>query len=237
MRDDRVRSSLEQLLVPPEQPTFFDRFWQRTEVADRRAARRWRRTSIALAALLVTAGTAAGVLAVGNAGGATLVDRTISCRAVTDLDSATLELGAQIRLPPRYAGGGVVAQPGSIYAGFPQRTWAAAARDVFANGQTFTSGYYYDGSNCKDVRAIPLVRSGLPSLGTFSKAGNSEFSESCDVARDSLVTVRLRVSLSRGTPTAARLAIRAGLRQRPVAYVDWTPTVIRAWVAPGCMAR
>jgi hypothetical protein len=238
MRDERVRASLERVPVPAERSRFLDELWQKAEAGERRAARRWRRTSVVLAVIIVAAGTAAGVLAVGRAGGAKVVDRTIGCRVVTNLDSGTLELAAQVRLPPRYAGGGVISQPGSVTASSPQLLYAAASSNIFANGRTAKSGYYFDESICQNAHAIPFVHTGLSSLGDFSRAGQTEFSEACDVARNSMVTVRLRVVLdSAGAPTAARLAIRAGRRQRPAAFVDWTPAAVRAWVAPGCIAH
>ena len=45
----------------------------------------------------------------------------------------------------------------------------------------------------------------------------------------------MRVTLAKnGLPVSAKLAIRSGKKLRPVAYVDWTPTRVRAWLAPGC---
>jgi hypothetical protein len=241
MTDQKVREALERLLAPPELSDFFDSLWLRAEQQEREAARRWRQISVVLIALVVTAGTAAAVFAVGHAGGATVVDRTIACSVITNLDSGSIGIGSQVRLPPDHVNGGVFYQPGYLgvsgSAGAqPELTYVAVSPVLVIATKTVKDGYFFDGTVCKKAAAIPLARSRLPSLGTFSRAGNTAFTESCDAARDSVVTVRLRVTLSAANkPTAAQLAIRSGKRQRPTAFVDWTPTRVQAWMAPGCV--
>ncbi|HET8893509.1 MAG TPA: hypothetical protein VFM96_05380 [Gaiellaceae bacterium] len=236
MSDQRVREALERLPIPEEPPDFFDDLWLKAEQEEREAARRWRRIAVALITLVFVAGTAAGVFAVGRGAGATVVDRTIACRVITNLDSGSVYIGSEVRLPPDHVNGGVFYQPGSLWvagnAGAkPQLTYVQVSKLV-------KGGYSFDGTICKKTAAIPLARSGLPSLGTFSRAGNARFDESCDVAKDSLVTVRIRVTeLSANEPTGAVLAIRSGRRQRPTAFVEWTPTRVRAWLAAGCIQR
>lgn len=241
MSDRKVRDELERLPIPEEPPDFFDELWLKAEQQERQAARRWRRIGVALITLVVTAGTGAGVFAVGRGSGVTVVDRTIACRVITNLDSGSIRIGSQVRLPPDHVNGGVFYQPGSLWvagnAGAqPDLTYAAVSPNLVIATKTVKGGYYLDRTICKKAAAIPLAPSGLPSLGTFSRAGNTGFDESCDVAKDSLVTVRMRVTeSSANVPTAAVLAIRSGDRQRPTAFVDWTPTRVRAWMAPGCI--
>src|ERR1700686_1197489 len=95
MRDDQIREALERLPVPPEPPAFFNELWEKAGANDRRAVRRWRRASIAFATLAVAAATAAGVFAVGRAGGARIVDRTISCPTPTI--SHAVYVGASVK--------------------------------------------------------------------------------------------------------------------------------------------
>jgi hypothetical protein len=240
MSDGKVRDALERLPVPNEPADFFDDLWLRAEQQERQAARRWRRISIGLVALVVTAGTAAGVFAVGRGSGATVVDRTIACRVITNLDSGTIRIGAQVRLPPDHVNGGVFYQPGSLWvagnAGAqPDLTLAAVSPTLVIATKTIKTGHFFDGTICKKAAAIPLAPSRLPTLGIFSRAGNTRLDESCDVAKDSLVTIRLRVTSQANTPSSALLAIRSGKHQRPTAFVDWTPTRVRAWMAPGCV--
>jgi hypothetical protein len=40
-----------------------------------------------------------------------------------------------------------------------------------------------------------------------------------------------------GAPIEARLAMRSGAKLRPVAYVEWTPTLVRAFVSSSCQLR
>lgn len=236
MSDPRVREALERLPVPEERSGFFDDLWLKAEQEEREAARRWRRIAVALIALVVSAGTAAGVFAVGRGASATVADRTIACRVITNLDSGSIYIGSEVRLPPDHVNGGISYEPGSLWvagnAGAqPELTYVQVSKLV-------KGGYSFDGTICKKAATIPLARSGLPSLGTFSRGGNTRFDESCDVAKDSLVTVRMRVTeSSANTPTAALVAIRSGPRQRPTAFVEWTPTRVRAWLAAGCIQR
>ncbi|HVH52392.1 MAG TPA: hypothetical protein VM690_09620 [Gaiellaceae bacterium] len=236
MSDPRVREALERLSIPEEPPDFFDDLWSKAEHEEREAARRWRRIAVALIALVVTAGTAAGVFAVGRGSGVTVVDRTIACRVITNLDSGSIYIGSEVGLPPDHLKGGVFYQPGALWvagnAGAqPWLTYVQVSKVV-------KGGYSFDGTICKKAAAISLAPSGLPLLGMFSRAGNTRFDESCDVAKDSVVTVHMRVMLSSASvPTAAVVAIRSGKRQRPTAFVDWTPTRVRAWMAAGCIQR
>jgi hypothetical protein len=48
----------------------------------------------------------------------------------------------------------------------------------------------------------------------------------------------MHVKLGRsGAPVAAQIAVRSGAKQHPVAYIDWTPTRISAYVSPSCQVR
>lgn len=240
MVDREIRAALEELPLPPEPPGFFDALWQAAEARERVAARRWRGISVVLAVATIAAGSAAGVLAVSrSSGGTTTVDRTISCPVITQLDSGSIGFSAQVKEPPVSYNGGTVTQPGEIGAGSGnQITYAGASSEMFANGKTIKAGYFFNTTPCKSAPAIPLSRSGLPSLGVFSRAGNTELFESCSVAANSSVTVRLRVVLSGpDAPIAAQLAIRAGKRQRPLAFINWTPTRFTALASAACQQR
>jgi hypothetical protein len=98
---------------------------------------------------------------------------------------------------------------------------------------TMKDGYTFDDSACRNTRPIPLARAGLPTFGVFNgKHGAYGLAQDCWLAP--VATVRMRVTFGRsGRPVAARLALRSGSRLRPVAYVEWTPTRVRAWISKG----
>jgi hypothetical protein len=226
MRDDRVRAALERLADPPERDRFFDELWEKAEANARRAARRWRRTSLVFAGVVVAASTAAGVLALGRANGPALVDRTLSCPspnlANLVLVFAYLErthaLGyGNNRRPPEWGAVGATAE----------------AVAYAAVGPTFKSGYTFDLVHCRPVPAIPLNHVGLPPPATFEGTDGEGNGWNCRAGRT--FAVRLHATLTQsGRAVAVTLAIRSLTRARPVAYVEWTPTRFRAWLGPEC---
>ena len=238
-----LRETLERIVAPPPSPSFHDDLNDRVQASQRVSARRWRAVALVATVAAIAAASAAGVLAVGRAsGGTTTVDRTIACPVVTQLDSADLGFAAAVKgTPVAGPNGGMVTPPGYISADAEQMLYAAASTlkaIVVSAGHTVKSGYFFNNSVCKSARAIPLTRSGLPLLGVFSRAGYNQLTESCLVAANSTATVRLRVVLSgSGSPVAARLAVRGGKHQRPLAFVDWTPTRFTAFAAAACMQR
>jgi hypothetical protein len=98
---------------------------------------------------------------------------------------------------------------------------------------TAKAGYTLGGSGCLGAQTIPLGAAGLRSGGSFSGGGAAGVYRECSAAQP--VTVRLRATLAKnGLPVVAKLAIRGGKKRRPIAYVEWTPKRVRAWLAPSC---
>ena len=86
-------------------------------------------------------------------------------------------------------------------------------------------------------RAIPLARAGLPAGGRLHGLRQARASTGSAGSRRRS-SIRMHVTLGRsGAPVAARIAIRSGAKQHPVAYIDWTPTRITAYVSPSCQVR
>jgi hypothetical protein len=48
------------------------------------------------------------------------------------------------------------------------------------------------------------------------------------------VTLRLRATITKGMAVAAQLAVRSGKKQRPIAYFDWTPKKVTAYLTDDC---
>ena len=245
MRDDKVRSALERLSVPPEPPGFIERLWSRVEQRERTALRRWRLIGVAACALGIAGAASAGVLAIDRAR-SVVVDRTLSCPAPRGvLDLFTHVKGPSVAvyqagLPSRYR---VVPHPALveldagrflvINAGVTQVVQTTYAGAYAGTALTQKAGYTLDGSVCRAASPIPLASRGLRSSRVFTGTQGAGVAQECPVANPA--TFRVRVTLAKsGLPVAVKLALRGGTSKRPVAYVDWTPGRVRAWLAPGC---
>lgn len=240
-----LRSKLERLVAPPARAGFHDQVWEAIESRERASARRWRAAAIAAAAVAALAVSAASVLAFG-VGGSTVVDRTLSCSVApngeialfahvkgptTRVHEASNPAGKLVPHPALVeldTGRGVIVNGGLIQ--IVQTTLAGAYSGASLSAK---AGYTLDGSDCLAAKPVPLAPAGLRSAGTFAGGGGAGVYRECAVAREA--TFRMRVTLAKsGLPVAAKLAIRSGKKLRPVAYVDWTPKRVRAWLAPGC---
>jgi len=236
-----LREALERLAeqAPPPRERFDEELWERVSARERVVRRRWRLAAAALAAVGVSAAGATGVFALRGTPAGTTIDRTISCRLTSTLASVSFRIGADIREPPEHVGGGLTQQPGDLWVGTDTLMYAGASKLLTptVGAKPITSGYYFDSTICGGPqRPIALSRAGLPSLGSFSRAGNTQMSQTCSVAPNSVLTIRLRVVLSKpGTPASAQLAIRGGKHPHPLAFVNWTPTRFTAYAAAACV--
>ena len=239
MRDDRVRAALERMAPPTESPDFFARLWLRVEAAERRTVRRWRMLAVVAAVAAIAGTAAASVLAIGRSSGA-VVDRTLTCPA----PRGGLDLFAHEKTPSLYVY--EAAAPGNrrliphpalveldaarsvlVNAGVTQVVQTTYAGAYAGTALTQKSGYTLDGSVCRAAPPIDFGSSGLnPARGGVYR----------ECTAGSPVTFRARIVLSRaGLPVAAKLMLRGGgKRARSIAYIDWTPTRVRAWLAQGC---
>lgn len=234
-----VRSGVERLVAPPARAGFHEEMWEKIEKRERASARRWRIAAISAATVAAAATSAAGVLAV-TGGGATVVDRTLAC---TVAPNGQVALFAHVKGPTirvHEAGnpagrrvphpalieldtGRAVILNGGIY----QVVQTTLAGVYSSASLTAKAGYTLGGSGCLAAKTIPLAPSGLRS------AGASGIYRECLVAQPA--TVRMRATLGKnGLPVSAKLAMRGGKKHQPVAYVEWTPKKVRAWLAPGC---
>lgn len=239
------RSRLERLVAPPARPRFHEQLWETIESRERAAARRWRTAAITCAAIAVAAASGAGVLAVTN-GAPAVVDRTLACSVAPNGEIA---LFAHVKGPTTREH--EASNPTGKVVPHPALVELDTGRGVFVNGGliqiaqttlagaysgtslTAKAGYTLDGSDCLSAKPIPLNPAGLRPAGTFSGDQAEGVYRECSVARPA--TFRMRVTIAKsGLPIAAKLAIRGGKKLRPVAYVDWTPKRVHAWLARSC---
>lgn len=236
-----LREALEQLAsqAPPARWGFDDELWELIDARGRSTRLRWRLAAVALSALAIAGVGATGVFALRSTPAGTTVDRTISCRLTSTLASASFRIGADIKEPSARVGGGLTQQPGELWAGTDSLMYAGASKLLTPSvgAKPVKQGYYFDSTLCgRAQRPIALSRTGLPSLGSFSRAGNTQLAQTCSVAPSSVLTIRLRIVLSKpGTPASAQLSIRGGKHSHPLAFVSWTPTRFTAYAAAACV--
>jgi hypothetical protein len=229
---DEPDRRLDRLAAPPPGRDFHSELWERIDARER-AARRRRRVlvTVAAAAALVTV-SAAGVFAYGAQ--SKPLDRTLSCPVPEQGGVNVLHLTAHVKAPPMIFGGTKpVPSPAValVIAGDPTTTQVQ-----YVGVTSVRNGYLFDQSVCHTAPTIPLARAGLPPAGVFTGTKGAGIDRECWLA--TTISVRLHVTLGRsGAPVAAQLAIRSGTKLRPVAYIVWAPTRIRAFVAPSCQLR
>jgi hypothetical protein len=216
------RERLEELPVPPESVRFFEDLRERMQEHDRASAARWRRVSAALAVVAAAAIAAVAVVA-ATFGGASTVDRTVSCAtkdgAVHVFANATI---------PQIAGASAGVTTGPV----------TPVTQLFAVDTRY-SGFLLDRSRCRTVRTkISLARAGLPSAGVFVAGNSRGLGGHC--AATGHVILRLRVHLdSSGKPEDAKVAVWNESKQqkptRPIAFLQWSPQRLLTYLSPVCV--
>ena len=228
-----LREVLEQLAgqAPRSGDRFDEELWERVHASERRTRRRRRLAMVAAAAVALAAVGATSVFALRGTPARATIDKTISCRLTTTLASAGFYIASSVTEPGPYGAA-------SVWVGIGNGLYAGAGKSLVPHvGAKPISGYYFDDNDCTSSQTtIPVSRSGLRSLGVFSNSSRSaQMREGCSVASNSSIAIRLRVVLSKpGVATSAELAIRGGKHSHPIAFVSWTPSRFRAYVAAGC---
>lgn len=247
-----LRDELEKLQPPSPRPGFHDSLWQRIDSQARASSRFWRTIAVAAIVVALAASSAASVLAF-DAGSPAVVDRTLACPVALngEIDLFAHVKGPSMRLPGTWIKvhnravrtTKIVPRPALvefdtgravlINAGASQIVQTTLAGAYAGSSLTAKAGYTLDGSDCTAAKTIPLSSDGLRPAGVFTGTGGAGIYRECGVAQPA--TFRARLTLAKnGLPVAAKLAIRSGKKLRPIAYIDWTPTRVRAWLAPGC---
>ena len=228
---------LHDLKAPAPAADFRGRLFERAEASARTSARRWRLAAIVATVAAIAAATGASVLALGNnAFSATATfDETLSCAVPVRAGIPVLDIGA--------------GPTGWFFDGNGKRIPHAAQILVGAFGQfgnnsntTFFAitsargGYGSTHSpSCKPAAKISLARGALPLFDTI-RSPNAGLGDggnaSCFTANR--ITARLHATIVRGTPVAAQLAVRSGKKQRPIAFIDWTPKRVAVYFSDDC---
>jgi len=234
-RDDWVRDALERLEVPPERDAFFAELWEQAQARERAAARRWRRAAFALGVTTVAAISSAGVLA-ASPSASNVVDLTSRCRAeppgfgsvftvFASAASKPTNGPAPSSTTPHPPPGFDIVSDLAIETGNQMKLFGISA---------LFSGYQLDRSHCAPVKTrVELARRSLPSAGVYRTGYYTHMSRRC--VGWQLFTFRVRITNDGdGVPVKAELAVVAGKKSRPLAYVRWTPGLVQTYAADVC---
>jgi hypothetical protein len=228
MRDDEIRASLEELELPPQPTRFFDDLWELVTAREHAAAVRWRRISVALAVVAVTAITTATVLAAPH--GSNVVDQTLVCTLQQQGGIPVVNVGVQPVSPPRKMSTYTWTEPAELL--------VTTGGDAFQghrlfDAQSTAKGYLLDTSLCSAGRVkVPLARAGLPSTGVLHQ-GYKGIQLRC--LGPGHVTLHLRLLQdSSGHPTSGQLAARITRTNKPLLYIEWSRGLVRTYAAPSC---
>jgi hypothetical protein len=239
--EDETRDALRRLSVPAERQRFFEELRSGMQEHDRASARRWRLTSMAAAAVAISAVAAASVLAAqarhsSATGKTTVVDRTISCQvapthAVYVAASVDIHASPDHNNPARFFPALVGVTTWPRYA-TPNDTRSAILGQFSINSAE--KGITVDPLRCRTSRqSVPLRPAGLPSNGTDTAHFLGGTYRVC--AGAGRVFVHYRVTEVGGVPQKAQVAARNDDRRTtPLAYIDWTPKRVTTFTPAVC---
>jgi hypothetical protein len=240
--EDETRDALRRLSVPAERQRFFEELRSRMQEHDRASARRWRLTSMAAAAVAISAVAAASVLAAQTrhssaTGKTTVVDRTISCQvapthAVYVAASVDIHASPDHNNPARFFPALVGVTTWPRYA-TPNDPRSAILGQLALNGSE--KGITVDPLRCRTSRnSVALLPAGLPSNGTDTASFLGGVQRVCDGA--GRVLVHYRVTEVDGVPQQAHVAVRDDDRRaKPLAYIDWTTKRVTTYTPAACL--
>ena len=171
----------------------------------------------------------APLVAAAALSGSAVVDRTVSCQvpAQAGIPILTLQASPASRNKLIFAG---------LWAKANDRNGSGGV--LLLGAANVANGFAApDASWCTPAPRIPLAPAGVPREGVYPRyspgLGDGAGSRCPTAAR---VTIRIRTTILGGTPVAAQLAVRSGKKQRPIAFVDWTPKQVTTYLASDCQS-
>jgi hypothetical protein len=94
----------------------------------------------------------------------------------------------------------------------------------------------WDKQLCKPVHEQPVFGSrGLVQNNVYTSTFLGSFSGDC--ATPPAVLIRAHITFAHAGASAARVVVVSAAKQKPLAYVTWTPHRIAVWVARACDVR
>lgn len=220
-----VRRAVDELLQP-ERETFWADVWRDVERRERAATKRWRLATLALAAALLTALAATGVVAAPFRH-AKSVDRVVDCATQSVSGGSSIDLQTVATRGPDLA----------ARSGRPQE-----AQLIVVTGGGFGTallqvdgalkGFLLNSGRCTATRdAAPPRRRGLPLTGVLRAHTLYGHDYSCPVKN---VRLRAHIVTGRdGVPTSAQVEVDSPAN-RALLYVDWKPDLVRVYLSSAC---
>jgi hypothetical protein len=241
LRDEQLRARLEAGLDATAGETFEDDLWRAIDDCERRRARRIQLALTVLIAASVAAVTSAGVHALSGGGPVVHVKpHTIAASLECALPAGNGRPALTLTAVPRagYATkhpsistirvsvGGPIGTPTPFIVGW----WT---------GYAFSPAQFDPQHLCVHAAAVPLASTGLKLEGSYAQTrtlGGGVLAPGLDVrclfAAHVRITAKVDVD-SHNMPTAGQIAIRnARGRHAPIAFVSWSPRLVRAYTDP-----
>ena len=163
---------------------------------------------------------------------ASTLDKTFSCRVRR---RHFVNLSASATLPPVNG----QRQPGGLYVTTVQKTHEQNGATVTLTQVSLSArknSLRIDTAICRRVKhQIPLKPKGLPGgpLVTLTPHHQGFDNEQCGTA--ARVLVRLRLTITAGTPTHALLAVRNdNAKKRPIAFYNWSADKVKVYTGNSC---
>jgi hypothetical protein len=225
---------LADLEAPPPRPGFRDELFERAELHERRAARRWRSIAIAAIAAALAAASAAGVMAFesGRQAFTGTYDRTMSCAVSIQGGVPVARLAAHSSYT-------------TVSFGRTYRTVALAGlQDSLGNSlgtiADARQGYGFASNGvCVKAAAVPLTHGKLALYDVF-RPGDSGLGSMDNGARclvGSKIRVRVHAVVRKDLPASGQLSVWTGAKKlRQVAFVDWQPKRVALYMSDDCFA-
>lgn len=207
--------------VAPAAPSFFEDFWREAERRQRAAARRWRRAALAFAVIAAAATAAAGVLASSRLAVASTFDQTWSCPVAWIGAGPHVEWRTSVTTPTTDAYFFFTPAP-------PVSTQTLGPPALRLD--THPGKVTWDPHRCvRSHVAVPLAPTGLrpETVVTTHFVGYTE----SNCLASGRILLHARVTLAKGEPVRAKVAIVNARSRKPVGYVDWSPSRISTWTS------
>ena len=203
------------LLAPPPQERFRRDLWVRIRALERSRHRRLRATAILSTAVILTAASAAGVLAVHRTSSSS-VEARLSCSAASSIAGFVVSTTINAQYVDASIGTG--------------STYILWTHKPHHEGTVWINRSYCT----KSTAVVPLAASGLKSPSLLTVPPSETETVRCDVTH---VLVGFRATFNaRGLPTAFTIAVRNQRSGKPVEFVNASRNRMTTYLGSVCQS-
>jgi len=222
------------LSVPSRRDDFVARVRGNVAASERREVQRWKRRSYVLLAITLASLATTGALVAAPAATSGVVDFTVTCPSELRGDRTVFNLGANPTGPADVQNGQVVKPPPGFHAPLSLEVATADTIPVltFSGG---AGGYQLDRRRCTPTKhKLALTHKGLAAEGTYRQGEYLDFGTRCVGVGRVIFRARIESDDATGVPVHAQVLVIRFKTNRPLMYVDWTPTVVHGWSLKSC---